>query len=40
MAMIIVICPNSTPILKDKIEVKNLLGGRPISFKTDANPNP
>jgi len=39
-ASITATCPSSTPILKDRIDVKNLLPGKPISFRALANPIP
>ena len=39
-ASITATCPSSTPILKDKIEVKNLFLGNPISFNALAKPIP
>lgn len=37
---IMLICPNSTPTLNDRIDVANLFRGKPISFKELAKPIP
>lgn len=39
-ARIMVICPSSTPTLKDNIDVANLFRGSPISFRELAKPIP
>ena len=40
IAAITATCPISTPALKAMMEVKNLSGGKPVSFNELANPNP